>query len=473
VRRSIYLKFLTGYLIFGIASVLFITFFFEEKLYDIILKSNAKDLYSQANVLSEKYGRSKNFDIFDNDYDFNGDINKLMIPEDSTAWIMAASGQVLYSSEHASENLYLGDLTNYWADNYYAVGNYNQVTKTTYLSAYSPIVHNYRTYGYIVINMDINSIKNETTTISNYVYYTFLILFLFSLSLIIIFHIFVYRPIKSIKKAAEEYALGNFSYPYLNIKSKDELGDLSQKLNYMAKEVSNTESYHKKFIANISHDFRSPLTSIKGYVEAMLDGTIPFELQEKYLKILLFETERLNKLTGSLLTLNTWDSGGNKPELNEFDIVNVMRDTISSFEGQCKNKLITVNLMLNESSYPVLADQIKIQQVIYNLIDNAIKFSNNNSKIIISVYDKNDKVFISIKDNGCGISKNNLNKIWDRFYKTDSSRGKDKTGTGLGLSIVKDIIKAHNENIDVISTVGIGTEFVFTLTRSKRNYFQS
>jgi signal transduction histidine kinase len=108
----------------------------------------------------------------------------------------------------------------------------------------------------------------------------------------------------------------------------------------------------------------------------------------------------------------------------------------------------------------------KIQQVLYNLIDNAIKFSHNNSKIKVSTEEKGDKLFVSVKDYGIGIPKDSIKKIWERFYKTDASRGKDKKGTGLGLSITKEIIQAHNENINVISTEGVGTEFIFSLTKT-------
>ncbi len=209
------------------------------------------------------------------------------------------------------------------------------------------------------------------------------------------------------------------------------------------------------------------MTSIKGYVEAMLDGTIPLEAQEKYLNIVLSETERLNKLTGSLLTLNSFDANGTMLELTDFDFLIIAKNTIASFEGQCNAKNIKIRLNHENSAYMVHADQMKIQQVIYNLIDNAIKFSRNDSEIIINVYNKNGKVFVAVKDFGVGISSENQLKIWERFYKVDDSRGKDKKGTGLGLAIVKEIITAHNENINVISTEGVGTQFVFSLLKGK------
>lgn len=129
--------------------------------------------------------------------------------------------------------------------------------------------------------------------------------------------------------------------------------------------------------------------------------------------------------------------------------------------------MVSIELILSGKVLFVTGDVGKIQQVLYNLIDNAIKFSHNNSTITIETTEKNEKVFISVKDTGIGIPKDSIKKVWDRFYKSDYSRGKDKKGTGLGLTIVKEIIQAHNENIDVISTEGIGTEFIFSLPKSK------
>ena len=218
-------------------------------------------------------------------------------------------------------------------------------------------------------------------------------------------------------------------------------------------------------MANVSHDFRSPLTSIKGYVEAMTDGTIPPELHQKYLKIILFETERLTDLTTDLLTLNEFDTKELLLDKIEFDIQEMIKNTAASFEGACTPKHITIELLLLPGTVTVFADRRKIQQVLYNLIDNAIKFSENDSSITVEVVEKNEKVFVSVKDHGIGIPRKELNKIWERFYKSDLSRGKDKKGTGLGLSIVKEIIQAHDEHINVISTEGVGTEFIFSLPR--------
>jgi signal transduction histidine kinase len=261
----------------------------------------------------------------------------------------------------------------------------------------------------------------------------------------------VFLPLRKITAATNEYANGNFKHQ-ISINKDDEIGRLAHSLNFMASELDASEEYQKKFIANISHDFRSPLTSIKGYLEAILDGTIPSEMQEKYLNIVLTETARLNKLTQSMLLLNNLNAKELMLEKTNFDINTVIKDTAASFGGSCMAKNLSIELILTGKSLYVFADMSKIQQVLYNLIDNAIKFSNNNSTIYVETTEKNE---------------DSINQIWDRFYKIDTSRGKDKKGTGLGLSIVKEIIQVHNENINVVSTEDVGTEFIFTLSKSK------
>ena len=176
-------------------------------------------------------------------------------------------------------------------------------------------------------------------------------------------------------------------------------------------------------------------------------------------------TERLTDLTRDLLTLNEFDTKELLLDKREFDIQETIKGTAASFESVCTPKHITIELILMPGSVIVYADRRKIQQVLYNLIDNAIKFSEPESAVTIEVNAKNEKAFVSVKDQGIGIPKKELNKIWERFYKSDLSRGKDKKGTGLGLSIVKEVIQAHDEHINVVSTEGVGTEFIFSLPR--------
>ena len=340
---------------------------------------------------------------------------------------------------------------------------YNRFTSNM-ISIGVPIFVDKTLSGYLVMHTAMTELDSLQQEVLNIMYMPFLVMILIVGIVLAYMSSSVLRPLAKLNETAKEYAKGNFDKK-TGVSRKDEIGELSDSLEYMASELSKLDDYRKNFIANISHDFRSPLTSIKGYLEAMLDGTIPVEKYDRYLNIVLKESQRLTKLTTGLLELNDFDTYGPILKKKKFDIVDVVRETRNTVEGVCEKKNIDFRIKCPAEDTMVYADKMKIGQVVYNLIDNAIKFSPEKSVITVSVYEKNDKIFVSVKDEGPGIEKDNQNKVWDRFYKTDSSRGKDKQGTGLGLAITKEIIKAHGEHINLISTKGAGSEFVFTLSK--------
>ena len=325
-----------------------------------------------------------------------------------------------------------------------------------------PFMYNYRTAGFICAFTPMSRMKDEASDYIEIMNIGMILIFLVLFLIFAAIYFYTAIPIKTIKTAAGEYAKGNYDHE-MKIKSRDEFKELSDTISYMVSELKQNEEKQRKFIANISHDFRSPLTSIKGYAEAIKDGTIPYENKDKYLDVIQFEAERLHKLTSSLLQLSSIDSGGLSLDIKSFDITQVIRNIADAFEGTCREKKILLRLKFDEPKIFVDADQARIEQVIYNLTDNAIKFSNKNSEIILSVRIKGAKAVVSVKDFGLGIPKESINRVFERFYKSDPSRGKDKKGTGLGLSIVKEIITAHDEEIKVLSNEGAGTEFFFTL----------
>ena len=273
------------------------------------------------------------------------------------------------------------------------------------------------------------------------------------------------KNVRTLQEAVVHYTNGDFDHE-IKIDTRDEYRDLANAIHLLADQHANLVEYQKNFIANISHDFRSPLTSIKGYAEAIKDGTIPYEIQGKYLNIILFETDRLANLTNDLLDLSNFENKGVHLSFTNFDITKMLKQSAMTFEGKCSQKNLKIRLSFPENTLIVHADKGKIQQVVHNLIDNAIKFSHPDGIIYVSVMERREKVLVSVRDTGIGIPKESISKVWERFYKTDLSRGKDKRGTGLGLSITKQIIAAHNENIKVSSTEGVGTEFVFSLAKA-------
>ncbi len=464
MTNSLYSKFILGYLLFGLLGFIIIATFSSHVTQLYLVEEMADTMYDEANLLASTYS-----DIYlGKDMSLAAakpQLNAVSTYLNTQAWVIDSRGMVI--AQTAPEK-YIGlpvsgfDPTAAGSRSY-MIGHFFNTFQEDTLSVLAPITGNFNTYGYVVLHLPMSQVTAQQNEILNIVYVTAAIIFLLSLIILLVFTKIVYIPLRRITAGAKEYADGNLDYT-INVDSTDEMGYLANTLNYMSDELNKMEDYQRSFIANVSHDFRSPLTSIKGYLEAILDGTIPPELYDKYLKIVIAETERLNKLTQSMLAINSMDSKGFLSRSN-FDINRVIKDTAASFEGTCNAKNIVLDLTFSDDVQIVYADLGKIQQVLYNLIDNAIKFSHPNSAIYIQAYLRYGKVFISVKDTGVGIPKESINKIWNRFYKTDISRGKDKKGTGLGLAIVKDIIQAHGENIDVVSTQGVGTEFIFTLPK--------
>lgn len=468
MKHSVYYKFLLGYILFGLISILVINMLSTRRVTQTVTADAAQSIYDKGNVILNRYFNN-DFSSLTTNPEIAKDIQNASALINCRLWITDMNGRIVYDTNNIKLNEVISDfdITDF-GNRYYMVGDFYGNFDNETLSVAIPIVGNFKTEGYMIFHRGTDVIKERTNEVLKTIYWTFFIIYDLSLIILLIFTFVVYIPLRKISHASKEFAKGNLTYEGLaSFTNEDEIGNLGMSLNYMARKLNSLEEDQKKFIGNVSHDFRSPLTSIKGYVEAMKDGTIPPEMQGKYLDIVLFETERLTKLTKSLLTLNAWDNKSNRLDLTEFSLYEMIKPIINSFEGKCEKKHITIDLILGSKDYYVSADRSKIEQVIYNLLDNAIKFSHNDSSIQLDIHDKNDKIFISIKDTGIGIPKESISKIWDRFYKTDLSRGKDKTGTGLGLSITKEIINAHDENINVISTEGVGTEFIFTLKKVK------
>ena len=460
INKLIFQLFLIALLCF-----IFTSYVISHLTYKHQLKTEQSNLYDEASYLSVTYG----VNYYAGEYSLTGLKNIFGAVDsisDCNIMIIDSNGTILLDSGERHTNVTIsfdptdaGNKT-YFTNKFYGLFSEEQLT------VFYPITYSFKTRGYIAISKPLSLIRSDSNAVFNYNYITMLFILTVIFICMILFVYDINKPIGKLTALTAAYAKGDFS-ERIKLNRSDEIGDLADSLNYMGTEINNFGEYQRKFIANVSHDFRSPLTSIKGYLEAMLDGTIPPELQEKYLNIVISETERLTKLTNNLLVMNNVNKDGMILDITDFDIVAVIKQTIETFEGICAKKKIKFKLVFSDKSMYVTADMGKIQQVIYNLVDNAIKFSNADSSILISVSERNEKILISIKDFGIGIPKDSLPHIFERFYKSDLSRGKDKKGTGLGLSIVKDIITGHNEYIDVVSTQGVGTEFTFRLPKAK------
>lgn len=468
MKSTLYLKFIIIYIIFGFLSFFTVGILTSQLMMDRLEQADSRNLYKEATFIANDYLPSY-FSEEASPWAVHSQLNAMRLYLNSSLWFVEADGTLITSASldgtkipDVIENFDPAEI----GSDQFIIGNYHGYFDEEVITVMAPVTQGFYIDGYILIHKPVSSIESVRNQMMFPVYITVVAIFVLSFILLIGFHYFIYRPLRQITEAATQYASGNLTYE-IPVYTHDEMGYLSASLNYMSTQLKDMAEYQKKIVANVSHDFRSPLTSIKGYVQAMADGTIPPELHGKYLDIILFETERLTDLTKDLLTLNEFDTKELLLDKTNFDIQDMIKNTAASFEGVCTTKRISIQLLLLPDPPLVYADKRKIQQVLYNLTDNAIKFSENESVVAIEVTQRGDKVFTSVKDSGIGIPRKELNKIWERFYKSDLSRGKDKKGTGLGLAIVKEAILAHDEHINVISTEGVGTEFLFSLSKAE------
>ncbi len=467
MRSTLYLKFVIIYIIFGFLSI-FIVATLTFSLTQSPLESDAAtSLYREANLVANQYLPNYFSEEIDTS-EVHLQLSGIEIQLEAAVWFVDKDGVMISSAvaaEYPPAPFGIEDFDPVESGGrQYQTGDYHGYFEEDVITVIAPVVYGYSPKGYLLIHKYISSSRNPQKILLRAAVITVFVIYLLSFMVLLAFQYFVYLPLRKITEAATQYASGNLDYE-IPVNTEDEMGYLSASLNYMSSQLRDMEDYQKKFVANVSHDFRSPLTSIKGYVEAMADGTIPPELHERYLKIILFETERLTDLTQDLLTLNEFDTKNILLSKETFDIHEMIKNVAASFEGTCKQKKISIEVIFPPKNLSVNADKRKIQQVLYNLLDNAIKFSDPDSVVTIETTERGEKIYTSVKDDGIGIPRTSLNKIWERFYKSDLSRGKDKKGTGLGLAIVKEAILAHGENINVVSTEGVGTEFIFSLPR--------
>ncbi len=270
------------------------------------------------------------------------------------------------------------------------------------------------------------------------------------------------RPLNEMADAAHRFARGDYSARVSPYPDEDEIGTLTQAFNTMADSLERNESRRREFIANVSHELRTPMTAIAGFADGILDGTIPPEEEKKYLQTISSETKRLGRLVRTMLDMSRLQDGD--PALRErtFDLSETVLQTMLSFEDRVDKKHMTVDLNMPEDALPVRGDVDSMTRVIYNLLDNAIKFAAEGTPLTVSVWKENGKAYTAVQDVGRTIPRSELPLIFDRFHKSDRSRSQDREGVGLGLYMVRQILAAHDQDIFVTSENGV-TVFTFTL----------
>ena len=318
--------------------------------------------------------------------------------------------------------------------------------------------------GYVfVTNAPDNILSNWSTFVLIATVIAVLVLCM-SLAVSLVYSKRMARPLDEIAAASRKFARGDFS---VRVKQQedptDEMGALIDSFNKMADSLQNAENRRSEFIANVSHELRTPMTTIAGFADGILDGTIPKDQETKYLTSIRDETRRLSRLVRDMLDASQTRARAADPSKRTvFDLTELMLQTLLSFEARATQKNLDVDPQLPENHIMVIADKDAITRVIYNLLDNAVKFATPGSCLTLRLYRDAQKAYVSIKDIGETIPPDDLPFIFDRFHKSDRSRSLDKDGVGLGLYLVKSIINSHDEDIAVKSEDG-ATEFVFTL----------
>ncbi len=272
------------------------------------------------------------------------------------------------------------------------------------------------------------------------------------------------RPLRNLSKAAKSFAAGQLDVR-VEVRGNDEIAELGMAFNNMATNLATLEDTRRTFLANVSHDLRTPMTTIAGYIDNILAGTIPPDKHEYYLQIIASEVKRLSRLVSSLLDISRIQAGERKFAMASFDVCELARQVLISFEQRIDEKRLDVSFDCDDDRMMVIADRDAIHQILYNICDNGIKFARPGGAYRINLREMNKKVYISVYNEGAGIPAEDIPHIFDRFYKSDKSRGLDKTGVGLGMYIAKTIVDAHGETISVSSKQGEYCEFTFTLKK--------
>lgn len=272
-------------------------------------------------------------------------------------------------------------------------------------------------------------------------------------------------PLRAMSKAAKAFAAGHFDVR-VPVNGNDEVAELSEAFNNMASSLEHSEEMRRLFLANVSHDLRTPMTTISGFIDGILDGAIPPEKHNYYLEVIAGEVRRLSRLVSSLLDITRIQAGERKFNMTTFDICEQAREIIIASEQRLESKKLDVVFDADADNMFVSADRDAIHQILYNICDNAIKFARDGGRYEIGIHEKSGKILVSVYNDGDGIMTEDLPFVFDRFYKSDRSRGLDKTGVGLGLYIARTIIEAHQERIWVESEYGKWCRFTFTLTKT-------
>ena len=346
-------------------------------------------------------------------------------------------------------------------------GNY----RADYMDVAVPIVSDDGGARFVVNIVDNKqTVQSLNTQIFTIIIDAVVIGFAISVAISLIVSATLLSPIKGMTKAAEAMADGDFSRK-IRVESNDEIGILAETFNDMAaqietmlEELKRAEILRREFVANVSHELRTPLTNIRSYAETISDDrTIPEETEEEFMRVIISESDRMTKIVQDLLELSRFDSGVSELSIEEFSLERSLRDVYAAIALEARKRDHEVNLELEWKLPNISGDRARIEQVLMNIIANALKYTPDGGRITIYSGTSGSDVWVRIEDTGVGIPQEDLARVFDRFYRVDKARSRESGGTGLGLSIAREIITKHGGDILIRSTPGVGTSVTVTL----------
>ena len=478
--KSIFTKYITAFMTITLISFTLLAIIMSSMItnYSFDAKSSLVESASLSTMQSiNTFMHISNSDIHKLLQTDRNEIQKTLVVQSQNAealiFITDLEGKVLISSEENS-NLWLRNtvpeeiILNILAGkNQYNYSDLNGVFEKKHLNSihiiFDDISSSPTPSAILFISAPSAQIKGFVDQMSRTVTVSILLVFIVALIAVYLISEKITEPLKEMSKAAKSFARGRFDVR-VPVRGEDEVGELATAFNNMASSLEKLEETRNTFLANISHDLRTPMTSIAGIIDCILDGAIPAEKHNYYLQQIASEVRRLSRLVSSLLDISRMQAGERKFNMTAFDVCEQARQILISFEKRLDEKKLDVVFDCSSDTIMVYADVDAIHQVIFNLIDNAVKFSDEGGCLTITINAKEKKVYVSILNTGKGIPNEDQPFIFDRFYKSDRSRGLDKTGVGLGLYIVRTIIERHGEEIRLRSEYGKDCEFTFTLS---------
>lgn len=472
--KTVFSRMLCTYLVIVLLTMLLLGFMvgqlFRDQYYDERVSSMVREAEETNNIIAEKYFDgsdrasavselqviARKFNAYIWVIDSHG-ILRVNDPLDGDEW---AENTEFNLQDSLSEVIQKGNIIK-------TTGFFGDAFGVEVMTIGRPLYIDGRIEGAIYIHTKMDDIRQSVFAIYENVFSSALVASLMAVVLVPWTARRFTDPLVKMNEAAQCYAKGDFS-KRVPAKTKDEIGTLAKTFNTMANELQGLDDMRKSFVANASHEMKAPLAAMRGFLEAMLDGSIPPSEHAEYMGIVLDETKRLSNLVTNLLDLSKIESGSVPIKRTVLDVNELAARTLLTFEGRIDQKSINIDVCFKNEYCYVNADPDMITQVLRNLIDNAIKFTPVGGTITVWTYCGKKKAYVAVKDTGCGIPKEDLANVWSRFFKVEKAHTPGGDGTGLGLSIVKKIIEQHGTNIYVTSKEGKGTNFCFELPLSNR-----